>query len=157
MAAFDCLPLPYEKFDRLIYRGAHIILSLLLFFSSTGVVINKHYCQKVLKNSALFAKAKTCNHGPKSVECPVHGTMEIPSSDDDGCCDDQVDYLQGEEERIAPSQQDVDHMLTVFFKSPGIPEITTSIYLLASYDHYQNYKPPLIFCDLPVRLQTFLC
>jgi hypothetical protein len=141
-----------------IQRATHIILAFLVFFSSAGFVLNKHFCQNELKSVALFAKATPCHDEKIMVDCPMHGQMEMPGNNESkGCCDDTSDYLKSETDQITqPFSIDLESQLVLL----SVAVFSANIQLLSTDKkniHYLNYKPPLIICDLPVELQTFRC
>ncbi len=92
------------------------------------------------------------------VSCPMHSTEqphgEKKSKD---CCDDETEYLKSETDQIATaSQLEIDvipFLLSVLIVAFQIDLPSIDLQSL----QYLNYKPPQIVCDLPVRLQTFLC
>jgi hypothetical protein len=138
---------------------AHILLACLLLIGATGLVVNKHYCQNELKNTALFLKAKDCHSSLQAMNCPMHGDMAGHSDNEErkDCCDDKTEYLKAEEEQIT-------HTLKwALKKNVFVPSSAAWLPLssLGSRQHrhivpYLNYKPPLIVYDLQPRLQTFL-
>lgn len=144
----------------MLSRIAHITLSALIFVSSTGFVLNKHYCQNTLKSKALFVKAESCKHQDAVKPCPIHGTMPIDRQDDPekDCCKDKSEFLKNDDQF---ANKVTDTELIQNFLSAGVLCVILNIDL-PSIDkqtlHYLNYKPPLIVCDdMPVSLQTFLC
>lgn len=149
-------------------RLLNIILALLIITSSTGFVINQHYCQGELKETAFMVKAKTChdrssvsNHsGPMAnmpANCPMHQTNNPSSCEEKkDCCNDETEFVK----------LDIDQEISSF-KLPKIYGPVMAAILVFSYQMdylspnlspvpYLNYKPPLIVCDMPASLQTFL-
>ena len=139
----------------MLQRLIHIVLAFLFFISSTGLVINKHYCQNELKNMALFVKAEGC-HTMKQMSCPMHSSPE-DENPEKGCCDDETEYVKvDEEQQIQPSEINIQVnpvLMSVLFVTLNLDWPSLDKQSI----HYLNYKPPLIVCDLPVSLQTFLC
>jgi len=141
------------NFENLILRVFHIIFALLLFISSTGLVINRHYCQNELKSKAVFLKAQPCHQKRVMSGCPNHDPMQ--KGEDKDCCKDKTEYLKLDQDQIIPN---IDLRQAVF------PLIAPVVFTVLSPTvgfykkslHYLNYKPPLLVCDLPVRFQTFL-
>ncbi|MCI5092686.1 hypothetical protein [Phaeodactylibacter sp.] len=144
----------------MITKAFHILLAVLLLISSTGLVLSKHYCNGDLKSTALFAEAAPCHQNKKLKSCPAHGTM--PVSDEDapqkkGCCDTETDFVKVDDDQVEASLE---------FNLFDYPALFATLVVLAGFSpvdeddksrHYFTYKPPLLICDLPVRLQTFLC
>jgi hypothetical protein len=120
----------------------HILLSILLLGSTTGITIKKHYCLGELQYASLNVWALPCC-GEKS---------EMRS----GCCRDEYSFQQLE-----------DDFQSNAFVSLIIPELQLAFPPLfndkelglesdASQPHYCNYKPPLIYEDVLILIQNFL-
>ncbi len=142
----------------MIQRTTHIILALMVFFSSTGFVLNKHFCQNELKSVAIFSQAEPCHAQKTMRSCPMHGQMEVPGSNESkGCCDDTTDYVKSDIDQLVSNfSLDLESqlvLLSVALFSANMPLPTIERQSV----HYLNYKPPLIVCDLPLSLQTFRC
>ncbi len=136
------------------YKALHIILALLLFISSTGVVLHQHYCQNELKSAALFVAAKSCAMDRPTKSCPLHPAMAITKK---GCCDDRTEYLQTDEEKLtAPVTVDLTDFPALYCALLVVLQIDLPVADTKSL-HYLHYKPPILIRDLPVSLQTFLC
>ncbi len=143
----------------MLRQSTYISLALLLFISTTGVVVNKHFCQNELKSVALFVKAKACHNKKVKKPCPIHGYMmvEEDSPSDKGCCDDETEIVKNEEEQITPSLSE-DIQLTSAFVATLFVVLQLELPRLDRQTiHYLNYKPPLLICDYPSELQIFLC
>ncbi|MCB0636870.1 MAG: hypothetical protein KDC54_09655 [Lewinella sp.] len=137
-------------------RIIHILVAILVFISSTGLMMSRHYCQRVLKDTAVFAHARSC-HEDATVSCPLHGSMPIPDhdDDDDGCCDEKTSYYKVDQEQAMP-------LTTLFLPSPAAGLITPvfagiPVLEAASAPAYLHYKPPPLVCELHLRFQTFRC
>jgi len=142
----------------MIARLVHIMLSVVIFVGSTGVVFNKHYCQNQLKSSAVFFHAIPCYAKEKTQGCPMHAAMQMAhQSNAGGCCDDRVDFVKSDNDKISPFIHTLSDL--AFDLVPAFCAIVLEP--TVSFDtrtiHYLNYKPPLIVCDPHAELQTFLC
>jgi len=136
-------------------RFFHSILALVLFISSSGIVLHQHFCQGKLKDVAIFAKAKPCHDQHQSAKkpaCPFHPPAEMP----DDCCDDQTDFVKSEQDQqLSNFSYKVFQTLTsaalippaINWKLPIVDYITPL---------YRNYKPPPLVCNRSVLLQTLL-
>ena len=142
----------YDKSVHLIARATHIILAVLLFISSTGFVVNKHYCQNELKSMAIFHKAEPCHQEKAMKSCPMHSSGEKEKK---GCCDDETEYVKASDEQVASSFQ-IDLQVT--------PVLLAAIFVVFNIElpaldsntlHYLTYKPPIVLNDLSVLLQVF--
>lgn len=107
---------------------------------------------------AIFFEAEACHQSKAMVSCPFHHHHEESSKNESkGCCNDETEYLKSETDQITSTPE-----AEVSINPILLSVLLVALHLeLSSLDtqslHYLNYKPPLIVCDLPVRLQTFLC
>lgn len=139
----------------------HIILAILVFISSTGLLINLHYCREELKGMSFFFEKESC-HQPSAgaPACPLHQPTGCghggEEEDKKGCCDNQPTYVKTDDARQADLQQLQPWLLVapvaelVDIKAPAPP--TTD----AHTRHYLIYRPPIVLTDLPVLFQSFL-
>ncbi|MEM1214888.1 MAG: hypothetical protein AAGJ82_04345 [Bacteroidota bacterium] len=135
----------------------HLTMAFLLLLSSSGLVVSKHYCRGQLKSVAFFVEATPCHQNKRLVSCPVHGTMEITDETEKGCCQTETDWHQLDETQLDTPTAQLSLQIPAapaWFATYSLASATTTE--LKSVD-YLHYKPPLLVCDLPVRLQTFLC
>lgn len=135
----------------------HILLAVLVFVSSSGLVFSKHYCQGVLKNTSLFVEATPCHGATKVAICPRHAPAQEDGINKKGCCDTQTDFLKVEDAQLSTAAD---------FLTFDTPALLAALFFFLPFEviavddktqHHLHYKPPLIVCDLPVSLQTFLC
>ena len=137
----------------------HIFLAVLVFVSSSGLVFSKHYCQGELKNTAVFSEAAPCYEVSKVAKCPNHAPpkQDGTSLNRKGCCDTQTDFLKIEDAQLSAGADllalNSPALLAVLFSFLPFEVIAAD----TKTRHELHYKPPLIVCDLPVSLQTFLC
>lgn len=121
--------------------------------------MSKHYCGGELKSTALFEKAAPCHQNKQMKHCPVHGTMTTSGEDtprENDCCNTESELIKQDTEQVELSME---------FSLSEHPAVIAVLIVLSGLDlvkvdnkstHFQAYKPPLVVCDLPVRLQTFL-
>lgn len=121
-----------------------------------------HLCGGELQNIAFFAKAESCNHVSKDhhvakknkSSCPFHSSTK---KNKDGCCDDKelmLEFLDVTSVFGAPMQLSVHHGILFQLPQTSLNKVVLSI--LFKRPQYLNYKPPLIFKDIPVHIQSFL-
>ena len=132
-------------------RLFHITLSFLVLFSSTGLLIDQHYCRNELKHSALFTAAKSC-HAAAMPNCPMHAAAQ---KEQKGCCDDESHFLKHKQDQVQSENELVKPPASIALAAPAPVFLTALPAVDKQAVHYLNYKPPLIACDLPVRLQVF--
>lgn len=143
----------------MVARILHIILALGIFFSSTGFVVNTHYCQGELKALSLFVHARDCQKddthracSPAKDSCSKH---DHEKSND--CCNDQSDY-----HKLDQDQQVQQSMQLELIKNPVLLGAIFVIFniTLPSWNtdsnKYLTYQPPVVFRDIPVLQQSFL-
>ena len=132
----------------------HIVLASTVSLSSSGFVIQKHYCQDELKEYSLYWKTSGCeNHTKKKPACPFHPE---PVSEEKGCCENETEIVKLEQAYTISSFDfsvfDIQHLV-----GPVIPRVKigfagSEIYI----SHFLTYKPPPLVRNFPVSLQTFL-
>ena len=137
------------------YRSFHIVLAALVYLSSLGVVLHGHYCREELRSLSVFLPAENCHEQAMPVDCPMHGSRAPGGEDAKDCCDDRADYLKDVQE-AAPELSSLDGASPISAFAPAIV-LPTPPGADRQSIAYLYYKPPLLVCDRPVVLQTFLC
>lgn len=106
---------------------------------------------------AIFFEAEVCHKEKAMASCPMHSAENNNKKESKGCCDDETKYVKSETDQYIPSSEVEINLNPVLLSALFVklhielPSIDTQS------PQYLNYKPPLIVCDLPIRLQTFLC
>lgn len=81
------------KIKNITYRFLAIFVAAWIFFISSGIVVDFHYCQGKIKHFALFTEAQSC-HSDADV-CPMHKAscdgkstckMHKAGDKEDNCC-----------------------------------------------------------------------
>ena len=132
----------------------HITLAFFLFFSTTGLTINSHYCTGKYKYSALFVQPKSCcekvrQHPPQEDSCQ----NEINQTP---CCQNKANFFKSNQNQnfTDGTVQEVEF--------PTFKVIASAFHLLNNNTYqwldidYLNYKPPLIKEDISILFQIFL-
>ncbi|RME41250.1 MAG: hypothetical protein D6794_00925 [Deltaproteobacteria bacterium] len=146
----------------MLARVANILLAAMVFFSTTGVVLNRHYCQNQLRKATLFVSAQSCHHQmDQQPPCHRAATHCTHDGNDNGCCHDDSQYVHSDQVKVVQSPAPL--VLPTF--KPWAPQPVCVLRLsandfLPSFGH-QRYRPP----DLPVPshaeaaalLQVFRC
>lgn len=133
----------------------HITLVILLFFSTTGLEINSHFCTGEYKYSSFFVQPKNCcakvqghYHTEGSCEDEVNQTP---------CCQNKASFHKSNH----PQNYTTDASKEVTF--PTFKVIVSSFLNMGTLNYqrldidYYNYKPPLIKEDFPILFQIFRC
>lgn len=131
-------------------------MASLVLLSSTGLVTHMHYCQSELKNFSFYVETDPCPKEIVKIPCPMHQGMEIEIESGMGCCDDETHYVKITTEQEAQGFQ-VNYITDFLFAYLPASYTLTELEIQEKSDHYLNYKPPLIICDVQTRLQVFLC
>lgn len=135
-------------------RIINIIFLFSLFLSSSGIILNQHFCGNRLQDYSLFIQVNGCNGAHKAVKktgCAKHSTPM-----DNGCCKDKTEYFKLDQD------QQLEHFeLKEFSTSLPVPAcIYTNLAFhlqdKAAVPEYLSYKPPLLICDTSPLLQVFL-
>lgn len=146
------------------YRFVAFLLALLMFFSSTGISMNLHYCQGHLRSISILAKTKCCSTEKKALchkslnDIGYDETCNI-ANEDKSCC-------QNEKLVIKSLDQDllmVNSILTDI-KYPHIQLMAIAAnFVFEGIDdtgdlivNFEQYKPPLPERDIQILFQTFL-
>ena len=140
----------------MIKKTIHIGLALLILLSSSGLIINKHFCQNELVDTAFYSQAASCHESIvvcKAV-CDSQNSDELIHAQD--CCKDVSSLLK------VKTEQKIEIVSIQLTKSQlNIDLRPISWISLAFFDTNHNpwdkYSPPLLVSDLLVDLQTFLC
>ncbi len=142
-----------------IYRRRWALFLVLLMLSvSTGVALDMHTCQGVIKSMAIFSDADSCHE----VATPCKSACQASSTthQDKGCCDDVLVVLDlGEEFSLSQDQQDASS--DIDFKLEVSATVLTTTQFLVSSNYalrtWEFYSPPQIERDCCVLYQRFLC
>ena len=143
----------------MLQKLTNIILAFLVLLSSSGLVINYHYCGVELKDSSFFVEAEACNHEtPVMPSCPFHQQVQKSHKPaKKGCCGEEVQFLKLE---IPQQAQSFDFQAVKTFLLTGmLPSKLDAEAIIPDtrQNYYSIYNPPPLLCDVPVMLQTFLC
>lgn len=125
-----------------------------VLLSSTGLVVNKHFCLDQLQSISFFAAAESCSMGMDGErQCPpAHIQIKKKS-----CCEDQSEYFKLVEE-VTPNNQELDIVkVNIEYSSVLLNQSANSSANRVADVEYALYKPPLTVCDITISIQTFLC
>jgi len=136
-------------------------MALLIFFSSSGMSIDIHFCQGKFKRANIFEKAKTCQ---EVKECLIKCGQPIASchadnacsndGDHKGCCNNQsfeLDLNFDSGEVTTYSLTDVQVKFVNVFMLSYLGHLSPSHTL----QNYTNYYPPPLEQDITVLFQVF--
>ncbi len=146
------------------HKGIRLVtivsLAVLILFTSISISVDLHYCRGQLKSFNLMGKAKSCHEVANPESCPHHVAIKTPRPsphclEKEGCCSNAIFHVQ--------LLQDIPQMGKDFEEKGTCPFILKPSILTASDKQeffpvipYQFYKPPLIYRDIPILVQSFL-
>ncbi len=156
----------------MIFRVFHISLAILVYLSSIGFSLNRHFCKNELKSVSILLPAATCvqlgctsaehlrpvvlvepEHKPGS--CCKKQTEPVRPGD---CCQDVREYLQ-----LDPLVKIQDHVDSFGLQqaTPAVALILSVWLLPAAQPHglqweFLHFRPPLLIRDIPVLVRCFL-
>jgi len=149
------------KSPKMIYRMIAMMMAVLIFFSSIGVVIDVHFCNGKLISYAFYGKAKTC-YELAGFENPEQA-VEVDSLKDDhsqcniglkDCCGNETQIAKNnyEYQTSSPSLTTQDDIYPVL-----VNYVSNSLNLFKFKPSFtQNYSPPFIPKNFSVLFQSFL-
>ena len=135
-------------------RILHISLSFFLFFSTTGLEINSHFCSGNFKYSSLFVQPKNCcakvqGHYPSKDSCQDEAN-QTP------CCQNKASFFKPNQNQNFTQTTSEEVTFPTFIIPPSITSLFGQNFQYLDIDYY-NYKPPLIRQDFPSLFQIFRC
>ncbi len=145
------------KISHLIKKTIHIGLALIILLSSSGLMINKHFCQNVLVDASFYTEASSCHEGKEAYLAPLRSSNKSGEElDKNNCCKDVSSFLKVETEQ------------QVEFAPDKLPEVDiysdyhlrSEQYVLIIQAHKKErykYATPLLVNDIFKDLQSFLC
>ncbi len=135
-------------------RILHISLCFFLFFSTTGLEINSHFCMGNYKYSALFVQPKNC-----CAKVQGHDSSEYSSKDEVNqipCCQNKASFYQSNQNQNFTQTVSAEITFPIFIIAPSRKSLLEESFRYRNIDYY-NYKPPLIKQDFPSLFQIFRC
>lgn len=131
-----------------IIKITAMLLALLVLFSTFSFIVEKHYCGDILVDVSMFSEADKC--GMEAQE------IEMAAITKKSCCEDQVDYFEGQEDLLTKSFDDLklkqQHFLITYAYSYQLQfeDLATQIV------PHKKYSPPNLITDIHVVDQVFL-
>ena len=75
-------------------KTLHIAIMVLVYVSSTSLMINKHYCSDQLMGTSFMTEAESChNSEPTEKSCPKHPQNNTSKKD---CCSSEFQLIKTE-------------------------------------------------------------
>jgi len=130
-----------------IHRFLHIIISLTLLLSTSGVTVTAYFCQDNLSGLSLFSPSE-CNSSVKACCLKSEGKKK--------CCTSDSEFF-----KIDIDQQlskVIDH-IDLDFDDLGVPNLSQKADEPINFavTHTLLYRPPPLLKDRSTLYQVFLC
>lgn len=137
-------------------KTLHIGLMLLVYLSSTSLMISKHYCSDTLMGTSFMTEAESChNSEPAKKTCPNHPVDKKERKD---CCSSEFQLIKTELNYDLYQPQ-----LKTFEFSELLP-VLAFVFLELQItdpdlpaDFIANWDPPSPSAVSLPRIQQFLC
>jgi hypothetical protein len=131
----------------------NISLIILILLQTVGVTFSRHYCGEILAGWDLSVSGEHAG-------CDFQQVAVAPACDNqqaeamEGCCDNEVEYLQMDEDVNQPVQASFDFSAVLLF----IVSLTlfTALKELAASRLPKGYLPPLLFRKRLLQKLSFL-
>lgn len=121
------------------------LLALVVLLSTVSFTVDKHFCGKMLVDTAVFSEAHSCG-------------MEMESDsamDEDSCCKDQKILVEGQDE-LKRSFEDLDLQQKLFVTSFTYTYLNLFEILPGQAIPFEDYAPPLLVADIQLLDQVFI-
>jgi hypothetical protein len=128
----------------------HILLAMSVLFSTTGILMGKHFCKQEMQTEKVLVKTKSCCQS-NNATCGSEN-----SGCDKDCCSHEYEYFQSNQDKLVqnadlPSLNKPAFLATLLLVFDiEIPSIDRNT------QHFKAYRPPIVERDISVLLQTFL-
>ena len=125
-----------------------VAMAVLVLFSTLSLTIEKHFCGDALVDVSVFTTVQKCSSDEDSIEHPVIMKKS--------CCKDTVDLVEGQDELLLKTFNDLDDQELEFLVS--LVYSFSYVPLLEQKKHvsHKHYEPPNLFYDIQVLYETYL-
>lgn len=123
------------------------LLALIVLLSTVSFTVDKHFCGKMLVDTAVFSEAHTCG-----MEMENNG---MSGMDEDSCCSDQKLLVEGQDE-LKRSFEDLDLQQQLFVTSFTYSYLNLFEVLPGQAVPFEDYAPPLLVTDIQLLDQVFI-
>ena len=134
--------------EQVLHKFFSVSLALLVLCSTVSFTIEKHFCGDKLIDVSVFSESNKCKMEALAME--LENITKTP------CCKDKIDVVNGQDELIVKTIDDLDFDQQLFVATftfsyinlfEGLPELV--------FPH-KNYSPPILVTDIHVIDQVFL-
>ena len=123
----------------------HLLLVSVIFISTIGVTVNRHYCQKQLRSTGLWWMPKSCHEtvvrDSGLPSCPFHAKKT--KNEKRKCCSEESDYVKTETNQdFVFADFSLSLPISDFTILSFIVEMQVSVFVKADYDIFCFHPPP---------------
>ena len=136
---------PYMK--KFFRNSGASLLALLVLLSTFSFTVDKHFCGKMLVDSAIFSEAHTCGMDMES--------EGLAGMDEDSCCKDQKVQVEGQDE-LKRSFDELGLQKQLFVASFTYSYFNLFETLPNGVIGFQDYSPPLLVTDIHLLDKVFI-
>lgn len=111
---------------------SHIIISLLLLVTTTGMAVSKHFCDELLVSTSFFAETEACCDG-------------------DACCHHESEFFQLKDDFQPSMPEKVPASVEIELISYEVMSLTPEDLSSTFHNTFAENKPPS-----PPKIQTVL-
>ena len=144
------------------HRIAAVSMALLMLLSSTGLSIDAHYCQDQIQGISFIGKAKSCHDKQETLPCHKsknscqHQNDGVDQADDNDCCHNECLVIEKSDvDATSPQLADIQNK-QLDFVAAFVSNYVFDYGILADFQYFDQYRPPLPDRDVQVRYQIFL-
>ena len=133
----------------MIKQITSLLMALLVLFSTMSFTVDKHFCGKILVDSAVFSEAEGCGmHADNSASLGK-------TNPEDTCCSQEQTAIEGQTE-LSLNFDELDLEQQVFLTSFAYSYINLFEGQPEQVIPFKNYSPPLLVRDVQLLDQVFL-
>lgn len=129
-----------------------VALAVIVLFTSTGLVVNKHYCGGELKSISLQNKHASCGMCESIESTSTHHSTEEKNN----CCDNEQIQLDTQEYNTTVNKISLDKP-TLLYTITFI-EVASNLSFTYNFNtSNKTFKPPsFLIKDIPIIVQSLL-
>ncbi|MDH5365448.1 MAG: hypothetical protein OEW67_00555 [Cyclobacteriaceae bacterium] len=129
-----------------------VTLAIILLFSSTGLVVNKHYCGGELKSVSLQNNHASCGMCESVESTSTHHK----TTENNNCCDNEQIQIDTQEYNTTVNKISLDKPFLLY--TITFVEVTSNLFFTYNFNSSnKTYKPPsFLVKDIPIIIQSLL-
>ena len=124
-----------------------MFMALLVLCSTVSVTVEKHFCGGTLVDVGVFTPANKCCSDTSS---------SVQTSQESHCCNDVVDFVEGQDELLLASNDEFNKFQAAFFSAVIISYVQLFENLPKKNLPNYNYVPPNLVHDMHILHKVFL-